>query len=90
MRNALRQLGVDTRYVFVGFPVSVIGFSLLITGFALGVGLAPLFGIGLFVLAATLLVARGFADLERLQLPDVLRRALPRPRYKPAPASATR
>ena len=90
MRNALRQLGVDTRYVFVGFPVSVIGFSLLITCFALGVGLAPLFGIGLFVLAATLLVARGFADLERLQLPDVLRRALPRPRYKPAPASATR
>jgi signal transduction histidine kinase len=89
MRIALRRLGVDTRYVLVGFPVAVIGFCLLITGIALGIGLIPLAGAGLFVLAATLLVARGFAELERMQLPEVLGRAVARPRYRRAPATAS-
>lgn len=88
MRTALRQLGIDTRYVLVGFPLAIIAFCLLITGFALGVGLSPLFGIGVFVLALTLLVARGFADVERHQLPEVLGRPVARPRYKPAPENA--
>src|SRR5581483_10762885 len=88
MRTALRQLGVDTRYVLVGFPLSVIAFSLLITGFAAGIGLTPLFGVGLLVLAVTLLVARGFAEVERHQLPEVLRRPVARPRYQPAPQNA--
>lgn len=89
MRIALRRLGIDTRYVLVGFPVAVIGFSLLITGFALGVGLIPAFGVGIPVLAGTLLVARGCAEIERQQLPDVLGRPVSRPRYRYAPAGAS-
>jgi signal transduction histidine kinase len=88
MRSVLRQVGIDTRYALVGFPVAVIGFCLLITGFALGVGLIPLFGVGLLVLAVTLLIARGFAELERRQLPDVLGHSAARPRYARAPEGA--
>jgi signal transduction histidine kinase len=88
MRSVLRQAGMDTRYALVGFPVAVIGFCLLITGFALGVGLIPLFGVGLLVLAATLLVARGFAELERRQLPEVLGHPVAHPRYPRTPEGA--
>lgn len=90
MRSVLRRVGVDTRYVLVGFPTAVIGFCLMITGFSLGVGTIPLAGAGLVVLAVTLLIARGFADLERHQLPEVLDRPFARPRYRPAPPNAGR
>ena len=44
--------------------------------------------VGVPVLATTLLVARGFADVERRWLPEVLGRPVARPRYRPAPESA--
>ncbi len=81
-------MGVDTRYALVGFPTAVIAFVLLVTGFSVGMGLVPLFGVGLLVLAATLLVARGFADLERYLLPEVLGRPVVRPRYRTAAPQA--
>ncbi|MER5623386.1 sensor domain-containing protein [Streptosporangium sp. NPDC002544] len=87
MRTLLRRIGTDTRYLVVGFPLSVIWFALMVAGFAAGAGSAITF-VGLPILATTLLVARGFADIERRWLPEVLGRPVARPRYRPAPQSA--
>jgi signal transduction histidine kinase len=82
-RGWFRQLGVDTGYALVSFPVAIAAFVLVVTGFALGVGLLAVW-VGVAVLAAALLAARGFATLERAWLPAVLRRPVPRPAYLPA------
>jgi signal transduction histidine kinase len=79
--NWLRQLGVDTAYVLVGFPVAIAAFVLVITGLALGAGLLVIW-VGVLVLTLTLLVARGLAMLERRQLPAVLGRSVPSPVYR--------
>lgn len=79
----LRQLGVDTGYVLLGFPLAVASFSVLVTGLAAGLGTLVI-GVGLLVVAVTLLVARVFADIERYRIPAVLRR----PRIRPAYPSA--
>jgi signal transduction histidine kinase len=89
MRSVLHRVGVDSRYALIGFPTATIAFVLLVTGFALGIGMIPLFGVGLLVLAVTLLIARGFADLERHLLPEILNRPVARPRYRPAPPHAS-
>jgi signal transduction histidine kinase len=81
--NWLRQLGVDTGYVLLGFPVAIVAFVVVVTGLSLGVGLLVIW-VGVAVLTFTLLAARGLATLERTQLPAVLRRALPAPAYKSA------
>ena len=89
MRTQLRQVGVDSIYLLIGFPAGIAAFVLLVTGFFLGVGTLVLF-VGVFVLMVTLLIARAFADLERRMLPEVLGRPVARPRYRPAPATASR
>ncbi|MFI7614443.1 sensor histidine kinase [Nonomuraea terrae] len=89
MRSLMRRVLLDTRYTLVGFPTALIGFVLMIAGFAAGVGTTVVW-IGLPLLAGTLLVARGFADAERGWLSDVLKRPPVRPRYKPAPPGAGR
>jgi signal transduction histidine kinase len=81
-RGWFRQLGVDTGYVLVGFPLAVIAFVVVVTGLTLGAGLLIVW-IGVAVLAAALLAARAFATAERAWLPAVLRRPLPRPAYLP-------
>jgi signal transduction histidine kinase len=68
----LRQLGIDTAYVLVGFPLSIAAFTIIITGLSLGAGLL-ITVIGLPVLVATVFVARGLAVLERVRLGPVLR-----------------
>jgi signal transduction histidine kinase len=82
-RGWFRQLGVDTGYVLVGFPLAVIAFVVVVTGLTLGAGLLIVW-VGVAVLAAALLAARAFATAERAWLPAVLRRPLPRPAYLPA------
>ncbi|MFI6322962.1 sensor histidine kinase [Nonomuraea sp. NPDC050556] len=89
MRSLMRRVLLDTRYLIVGFPTAVIGFVLLVTGLAAGIGTAVVW-IGVPILVGTLMVARGFADSERGWLSDVLGRPAVRPRYKPAPAGAGR
>jgi signal transduction histidine kinase len=84
----LRRLGVDTAYVLLGFPLAVLSFVVLITGFALGVGLA-ITVVGLPVLAGTLYAARAFADIERLSLRQVLDTRIPRPVYRTAEPGAS-
>ncbi|MEU4830988.1 sensor domain-containing protein [Streptosporangium sp. NPDC023615] len=87
MRPLLRRIGTDTRYLVVGFPLSIIWFVLMVAGFVAGAATSVVF-VGLPVLAGTLLVARGFADVERRWLPEVLGRPVARPRYRPSPAAA--
>ncbi|MEV4175834.1 sensor domain-containing protein [Nonomuraea sp. NPDC049709] len=89
MRSLMRRVLLDTRYTLVGLPTTLIGFVLMIAGFAAGLGTAVVW-IGVPLLAGTLMLARGFADAERGWLSDVLKRPPVRPRYRPAPPGAGR
>lgn len=73
-RRWLRQLGVDSAYVLVSFPLGVIAFVLVLTGLAAGIGLLVVFLIGIPVLVGTLYLARGLAEADRARLAPVLRR----------------
>jgi signal transduction histidine kinase len=64
-RPGWRQVGRDLLYLLPGLPLAVVSFTLLMTGFWLGIGLVPLALFGLFILLATLFAARGFAAAER-------------------------
>jgi signal transduction histidine kinase len=85
-RGWVRQLGLDTAYSLVGLPFGVAAFVVVVTGLSLGVGLLVVW-VGVPVLAATLLAARGLATAERAWLPAVLGRPLPRPVYRRAEGS---
>lgn len=87
METLRHRISTDTRYVMAGFPVSVIAFTLVVAGVSAGLGSLVVF-VGLLILAATALVARAFADLERAMLPDVVGQPLARPEYPQAPAGA--
>jgi signal transduction histidine kinase len=69
----LRQLGIDTAYVIVGFPLAVAAFTIIVTGLSAGAGLL-ITVIGLPILVFTLFIARGFAHLERVRVRPVLRK----------------
>lgn len=76
----LRRLGDDTAYAVSALPIVVVAFALVLTGTAAGVSLVWL-AIGLPVLTATVVVARGFAHLERLRLRSLQGRVAPHPEY---------
>jgi signal transduction histidine kinase len=82
-----RRLGADAAYTLLGLPLGVLNFALLVSLFSAGLGTLVIF-LGFPLLALTLLVARGFADLERVRLQQLLGRPVPRPRYEPAPPDA--
>ena len=50
-RSRLRQLGIDTGYVLVGFPLAIAAFVVVVTGLALGAGLLIVW-VGVAVLGA--------------------------------------
>jgi signal transduction histidine kinase len=75
-----RGLLVDSGYVLVSFPVAIAAFVVVVTGLSAGAGLLVVW-VGVAVLAATLLAARGFAAVERAWLPAVLGRSVPAPCY---------
>jgi signal transduction histidine kinase len=79
----LRQLGIDTGYVLLGFPLAIVGFSVIVAGLSAGLG-TLIVAVGVPILAGTLLVARFFADVERFRIPAVLRRPRTRPTYRTA------
>ena len=78
-----RQLGLDTLYILVGFPLGLITIVLCMTGFFLGLGTLIIW-IGLPVLVATLMMARGFAVVERARLGSVFGYRVPPVVYKRA------
>jgi signal transduction histidine kinase len=77
----VRQVGSDSMYLIVGFPVALVAFILSVTLFWLGVGTAIIV-VGIPIMVGSLYLSRGFADLERGRLPVVLHRPAPRPRYR--------
>ncbi len=84
----LRQLGIDTGYMLLGFPLAVASFVVIVAGMSAGLGTLVIV-VGLPVLVATVLVARLFADVERLRIPAVLRRPRTRPDLPDARSRAT-
>jgi signal transduction histidine kinase len=88
VQRMLRQLGHDTAYVLIGFPLAVAAFTIVVTGLSAGAGLL-ITVIGLPVLVATLFAARGFAHLERIRIRPVLRRGAVPIVYKRAPLGAS-
>lgn len=88
MKKMFKQLGADTAYLLSSFPIALPAFVIAVAGFALGVGTAVVW-LGIPVLAVTLLAMRGLAAAGRTQLPAVLGRDIPRPRYKRAPVGAS-
>jgi signal transduction histidine kinase len=80
-QNLLRRLVVDTGYVLTSFPVAIAAFVVVVTGLSAGAGMLVIW-VGVPVLAATLVAARGFATLERAWLPAVLGEDVPRPAYR--------
>jgi signal transduction histidine kinase len=83
----LRQLGADSAYVIVGFPIALVGFIVTLPLFLLGVG-TLITTLGFPIMVGALFAARGFADLDRLRLPAVTHRPAPRPAYRSAPAGS--
>jgi signal transduction histidine kinase len=79
-QGRLRQLGVDSGYTVTGFPLAIAAFVVVVTGLSAGAGLLVVW-VGVAVLAATLVAARGFAAVERAWLPAVLDRPVPQPAY---------
>ncbi len=87
MRKLIRQVGVDSAYLLLGFPIALIAFVVVLTLFSTGVGMLVTV-VGVPIILASFFAARGFADLERVRIGPVLRRPAPRPRYRRAPAGA--
>lgn len=88
MRTTLRQLGTDTGYLLSMFFIALPSFIIGVVGTVLGVGTAVIW-IGVPIAAATMFAMRGMAAAGRSMLPAVLRRELPKPRYKRAPEDAS-
>jgi signal transduction histidine kinase len=84
-----RQLGVDTGYNLLRFPLAITSFVLVVTGLSLGAGLLVVW-VGVAVLALTLVVSRGLATVERAMIAPVLRRPVPSPAYLRPEGSPTR
>jgi signal transduction histidine kinase len=79
--SILRQLGRDTVYVFLGFPLGLLAVVLSMTGFWLGLGLS-LIWIGVPLLVGVMLLVRGLATVERARIAPVIGRRMPHPYYK--------
>jgi signal transduction histidine kinase len=88
MRTTLRQLAVDTGYLLSSFPIATAAFVLAIVGLSVGSGTAVIW-IGIPILASMMFAMRGMAVAGRAQLHLVLRRRVPRPRYKQAPPDSS-
>jgi hypothetical protein len=85
----LPQLVGDTRYVLTGFPLGLAGVVLCLTGFAAGLGLAVVW-VGVPIMIAAMMLARGFAVAERERIANVLGRPVPQPDYRTSEGTARR
>ena len=76
----LQRLVRDSAYTVTALPIGVTTFALMVAGLSAGAGLVIVW-IGLPLLVGTVLVARGFAQLERLRLRSLQGREAPSPSY---------
>jgi signal transduction histidine kinase len=88
-RGRLAQLGADSAYNLLRFPIAIAAFVAAVTGLSLGAGLLVIW-VGVAVLAASLVVMRGFAMLERAMIPAVLGHDVPQPVYRQPEGSRLR
>jgi signal transduction histidine kinase len=87
--SVFRQVGIDSAYLLLGFPLGVFAFVVAVVGTSVSAGLlVTVAGIPIFV--ATLYAARLLADLERWRMRPVLRRPGVRPIYRRAPEGSGR
>ena len=70
-------------YFVLGLGLGIVEFTLLVTGFSLGLGLL-ITVVGIPVLVVTFLIARGMASLERQLAVQLLDAPMPRHRFLPA------
>src|SRR3954453_2885413 len=77
----LRRTARDSVYLFTGFPIAIVSFSVLVSLFATGASLLITL-VGLPVIVLTWLLARQFARLERRRIAWVSGRATPEPAYR--------
>jgi Putative sensor len=75
------RVGHAAGYVLTGFPLAIVAFVLLVTGFAVGIGTLVI-TIGIVVLAGTLAAARALARIERARLDALFGFRIPRPAYR--------
>jgi signal transduction histidine kinase len=76
-----------TIHLLAGLPVGIVTFTAAVTGLSLGVGLLPLFLVGIPVLTATAWVAIGIAHFERARFSLLLGETIPPP-LAPTPGGA--
>lgn len=82
--NWLTRLGRESIYLLIAWPVWLAAFIVVVTGVATGIGLAVV-TVGIPILVLTFLVARVFAEFERLALRHLLEQEVPAGRYRPLP-----
>lgn len=82
--GVIRQLGVDTGYVLLGFPLAITSFCFAVTGLSAGLGTLVV-AIGVPVIVGTVLIARVLADMERFRYPAVTHTERTRPDYRKVP-----
>src|SRR5215470_2689518 len=79
----VRQTMVDSWYLLLAFPLSIISCTVVPTSVLTGTSSFFIFGLPILIFG--LWAARGFAELERRRIGPVLGRRVARPTYKPAP-----
>lgn len=85
-RSPLRRFGDDLIYLLVGFPLATASFTAVVTVLSLAASLLVMW-VGFPLLVLSLLLARGFAVLERGRL-RLRGEVLPVVRYRPRPSGA--
>lgn len=84
----VRQLGRDSVYLVVGFPLAIASFSVLVTGVATSIGLIPLALVGIPLGIVVMYVAQGFGAAQRSLVRFDGERIEP-PRYRPVDPNAS-
>nr|WP_255645115.1 sensor histidine kinase [Actinoplanes polyasparticus] len=84
LARLVRQVGIDTQYVLIGFPIGLVTVTLFMTLFFTGLGLVIIW-VGIPLMIAALMTARGFATLERARIGPVFGQKVPNPYYKKSP-----
>jgi signal transduction histidine kinase len=81
-----RSVPRELAYLFIAFPISVVGFSVSIGLFSAGAGTIVTFFLGVIFLIAALYVARGFGTLDLALLRWTGRPEIPKPDWMDARA----
>lgn len=85
--RGVRRVLLDTGYTLSAFPIALAAFVVVLVDLTLGVALAVFIG-GILLVTLGVMVARGFARLERHRMSGMLGKESPSPRYLCAPAGA--